>query len=256
MIKIIRPIFILLFFIALTFIGGKTFAQGIDSTYYFNPIKDDIAKKIPHLEALIDSAISNNPYIQWEELKAARVVYDIKTERRKWTEHLGIEGTFQYGNYYYNDRDELTRLNQFYLTESRRLNYGGGFYLRFPLYYLIDRRNNINKKKKELEIAIIQREVRVKEIRKDVIRTFNELMQQQYMLKISNDYQQTSDMMMQNAEIMFLNGEIPPEEYNRQKDYQTRGAQSYAETLGRFNIAFTMLEELVGFKFNLINVLK
>lgn len=256
MIKIFKSFFIIFVFIGFAFIGGKTFAQGIDSTLYFNPIKDDIAKKIPHMEALIDSAIANNPYIKWEELKAARVIYDIKTERRKWTEHFGIEGTFNYGNYFYNDRDELTRLNQFYLTESRRMNYGGGLYLRFPLYYLIDRKNNINKKKKELEIAIIQREVRVKEIRKDVIRTFNELMQQQYMLKISNDYQQTSDMMMQNAEIMFLNGEIPPEEYNRQKDYQTRGAQSYAETLGRFNIAFTMLEEIVGFKFNLINVLK
>lgn len=256
MIKVLKLFLITLIFIGFSITGGKTFAQGIDSSMYFNPIKDDIAKKIPHLEALIDSAIANSPYIKWEELKAARVVYDIKTERRKWTEHFGIEGIFNYENYQYNDRDELTRLNQFYLTESRRLNYGGGIYLRFPLYYLIDRKNNINKKKKELEIAIIQREVRVKEIRKDVITTFNELMQQQYMLKISNDYQQTSDMMMQNAEIMFLNGEIPPEEYNRQKDYQTRGAQSYAETLGRFNIAFTLLEEIVGFKFNLINVLK
>lgn len=256
MIKVTKSIFIILTFICFAFMSENTYAQGIDNSVYFNPIKDDIAHKIPHLEALIDSAIANSPTVKWEELKAARVVYDIKTERRKWTEHFGIDGIFNYGNYFYNDRDELTRLNQFYLTESRRLNYGGGFYLRFPFYFLIDRKNNINKKKKELEIAIIQREVRIKEIRKEVIRTFNELMQQQNMLQISNDYQQTSDMMMQNAEIMFLNGEIPPEEYNRQKDYQTRGAQAYAETLGRFNIAFTMLEELVGFKFNLINVLK
>lgn len=256
MIRNTKTLFTYISIFGLLLIAFNSNAQMIDSSIYFNPIKDDIAKKIPPLEALIDSAVANSPWVKWEELKAARVTYDIKTERRKWTEHFGIEGIFNYGNYFYNDRDELTRLDQFYLTESRRMNYGGGFYIRFPFYYIIDRKNNINKKKKELEVAMIQRDVRVREIREEVIRTYNELMQQQLMLKISNDYQQTSDMMMQNAEIMFLNGEIPPEEYNRQKDYQTRGAMSYAETLGRFNIAFTLLEELVGFKFNLINVLK
>jgi len=256
MIKITKSIFITLIIICFTIISENTFAQRIDSSMYFNPIKDNIADKIPRMEALIDSAIANNPQIDFTELKAARVAYDIKSEQRMWTEHFGFEGEVKWGRQYWNDRDELTRLNDFYLTESRRFDYRVGFYIRFPLYYLIDRRNNINKKKKELEIEIIQREIKVKEIRKEVIREYNELMQQQNMLQISNDYQQTSIMMMQNAEVMFLNGEIPPEEYNRQKDYQTRGAQSYAQTLGRFNIAFTMLEELVGIKFNLINVLK
>ncbi len=256
MIRNTRPIFAFLLFVGLSLMSASSYSQGVDSSMFFNPIKDDIAKKIPPLEALIDSSIANSPYIKWEELKAARIIYDIKTERRKWTEHFFIDMEINYGNFYFNDRDELTRLNQFYLTESRRLSTRAAFYVHFPLYYIIDRRNNIKKKKKEMEIAIIQREVRVREIRREVIRTYNQLMQEQLKLIISNDYQQTSDMMMQNAEIMFMNGEIPPEEYNRQKDYQTRGALDYAETLGRFNIAYTLLEELVGFKFNLINVLK
>jgi len=232
------------------------YSQFVDSSMYFNPIKDDISKKIPPIESLIDSAIANSPLILWEELKAARDAYEVKTKRRDWTKNFGITAIFDWGNYFYNDRDELTRLNQFYLTQSKRMAYGVGIFLRFPVYDFIDRRNNINKMKKEHEMALVYREVRVKEIRIEVIRTYNELLQNQWKLKISNDYQQTSDMMMQNAEIMFLNGEIPPEEYNRQKDYQTKGAIEYAETLGRFNIAFTLLEELVGFKFNLINVLK
>ena len=40
----------------------------------------------------IDSAIVNSPLILWEELKAARVAYDIKTERRVWTKNLGLTG--------------------------------------------------------------------------------------------------------------------------------------------------------------------
>ncbi len=256
MIKITKTLFTFLLFIGLSFVSISGYSQVVDSSLYFNPIKDDISKKIPHIEALIDSAIANSPYIKWEELKVARAAYDVISVKRDWISHFGIDGLINRGNYFFSDRDELTRLNQFYLTQSKRFTYAAGFYVRFPLTAIIDRRNNISKSKKDMEIAIIQRAVKVREIRKDVIRTYNELMQQQLKLKISNDYQQFSDMMMQSSEILFLNGEIPPEEYSRQKDYQTRGAQAYAETLGLFNITYTLLEETVGFKFNLINVLK
>lgn len=231
-------------------------AQAIDSSLFFDPITDDIRNRIPPLEALIDSAIANSPQITIEELKAAAVKYEIISARREWTKYFEIIGYSNAGLWLRHERNELSGLSDFYLTESRRQAFNAGFTIKLPLYNLIDRKNNINKEKKKLEIAIVQREVIVKEIRKIVIATYNELIQLQDRMKISNDYQQTSDMMMQNAEIMFLNGEIPPEEFNRQKDYQTRGALEYAANIGNFNNAYTLLEELVGFRFNLINVLK
>lgn len=231
-------------------------AQVADNSLEYNPIFDDIAKKIPPLEALIDSAIANSPRITIEELQAVGARYEILSAKREWLSYFDIIGYSNAGIWYHNERDELTKLNDFYLTESHRQAYNAGFTIKFPLYSLIDRRNNINKEKKRLEVAIVEREVIVREIRKTVITTYYELLQQQHIMKISNDYQQTSDVMMQNADIMYRNGEIPAEEFNRQKDYQTRGAAAYAQTIGRFNIAYTLLEELVGFKFNLINVLK
>lgn len=248
----LKSLFIASLFLVL---NASVFSQGTDSTNLFNPIFDDIAKKIPPLEALIDSAIANSPEIKIEELQASWARYEILSERREWLKYFEVIGYTNMGLWTFDDRTESNNsiFNQF--TESQRQAYNVGFTFEFPLYSLIDRKNNINKRKKLLEIAIVEREIFVKEIRKLVIATYNELLQQQYKMKISNDYQQTSDMMMQNAEIMFLNGEIPPEEFNRQKDYQTRGALAYAETIGRFNNAYTLLEEIVGFKFNLINVL-
>ncbi len=231
-------------------------AQQIDSSNYFNPIFDDIAKKIPPLEALIDSAIANSPEIRIEELQATWARYEILSERREWTKYFEVIGYSNAGIWLFDDKQETSNSIFESFLESRRQAYNVGFTFEFPFYSIVDRKNNINKRKKLLEIAIVEREVIVREIRKLVISTYNELLQQQHKMKISNDYQQTSDMMMQNAEIMFLNGEIPPEEFNRQKDYQTRGALAYAETIGRFNNAYTLLEEIVGFKFNLINVLK
>ena len=237
-------------------ISSALYAQEIDSSLLFNPIRESIADKLPPLEALIDSAIAHSPNIKIEELQADWARYEITSAKRGWMQHWGFDAVINYGNYLYNDRDELTRLDKFYLSESRRLNYGAGMYARIPIFYLVDRKNEINKKRKLLEIAIVNREVYVREIRKAVINTYNILLQQQHILQITNDYQQVADMMMRNAENMFLNGEIPPEEYARQKDYQTRGATDYALTIGRFNDAFTLLEELVGIRFNLINVIK
>jgi outer membrane protein TolC len=242
--------------IGFLFLSLFGFSQIQADSAIFEAIKDDIAKKLPPLESLIDLAIANAPEIDLEELKATRAKYDIKTERRVWTEHIGIEGIFNYGHWFYNDRDELTRLNRFYLTESRRMNYGVGIYIKFPLYFLIDRKNNINKKKKELEIAMIQKDIKIKELRKKVIELYYELLDQQRKLKGSMLYQQASELMMQNATNSFLNGEIPPEEYNRQLDYKTRGDQAYGENVRLFNIAYVLLEEIVGVKFNLINTVK
>lgn len=233
-----------------------TNAQEIDSSRFFDPIYDDIANKIPPLEALIDSAIANSPEIKIEELQASYSRYEIITARRDWTKHFVVIGYTTANTWVSNDRDELTRLNNFYLSETRRYGANAAIGFEFPLNSIINRKNSINKEKKRLEIAIVRRELIVRIIRKSVITHYNELLQQQQKMKISNDYQQTSEMMMQNAEIMFRNGEIPAEEFNRQKDYQTRGAIQYADIIGRFNNAYTILEELVGFKFNLINVLK
>ncbi|PKP35278.1 MAG: hypothetical protein CVU00_03205 [Bacteroidetes bacterium HGW-Bacteroidetes-17] len=251
--KLLLKISVPLFFIVFTSIVE---AQVTDSSMFFNPIRDNIAQKLPPLEALIDSAIANSPQIQMDELNADLTRYEIISAKRQWLQHWGLDMIVNYGNYLYNDRDELTRLDKFYLSESRRLNYGAGIYVRMPIFYAVDRKNEINKKKKYREIAIVNREIHVRMIRQEVIATYNILMQQQDILKITNDYQQVADMMMRNAENMFLTGEIPPEEYARQKDYQTRGATDYALTIGRFNSAYTLLEELVGIKFNLINVLK
>ncbi len=232
------------------------FSQYYDSTMVYNPVKDDIRDKIPPLETLIDSAIKNSPRIRLEELKATRVRYDIKTERRKWTEHLGFEGLINYGHWYFNDRDELTKLDRFYLTESRRSTYNGQFYIKLPLFAIVDRRNNINKKKKELEMAMVEREIQIRELRTKVIEIYYDLVGYQTKLKGRMKYQEVSEMMMQMAVNRWLSGDIPAEEYNRQLDYKTRGDESYNETLRLFQKAYVMLEEVAGIKFNLLNVVK
>ncbi len=103
---------------------------------------------------------------------------------------------------------------------------------------------------------MVRKQERIRQIRELVITTYNELVQQQNLLIIANDFRQFSMVQMQMAELQYLNREIDIADYTRLKDYQTRGDLNFAEILGRFNIAYTLLEEIVGIKFNLVNVLK
>lgn len=229
-------------------------AQNIDSSRYFNPITDDIAKKLPPLEALIDSAIANSPLVKIEELQADYNTYEIKSAKNKWLNHIYLDAEFDAGNWLYRDRNELLTID-WYNYESRRVSYYAGFSVRFPLVDIFDRRNQINLKKKLKEISLVTRQHRIREVKEAVVTTYNELIQQQNLLRISNEYQQYANIYMPIAEMEFKNGEIPASELQRLKDYQTRGEIAFADIVMAFNDAYWRLEEIVGMKFNLINVL-
>lgn len=225
-----------------------------DTSRYYNPITDDIATKLPPLEALIDSAIANSPQIKIEELDANYSMYEVKSAKIDWLRHFYLDFEFDAGDWTYYDRDEFMPEQRFYLSESRRIATYGGFSVRFPLHAIFDRRNEINRKKKLTEMAMARREWRVRQIRELVVTTYNELIQQQELLRVSNEYQQFGDIYMPIAEMEFKNGEIPASELQRLKDYQTRGAMAFKDIIKRFNDAYWRLEEIVGMKFNLINV--
>ncbi|MCD4773529.1 MAG: TolC family protein [Bacteroidales bacterium] len=232
------------------------YSQEVDSSLYFNPITDDIQNKILPLEALIDSAIKNDPRVKLEALRVDYERYKVLSARRDWTRNLGFQGNLDYGNYYYYDRDELTRIDRFYLTESRRTNAAIGVYLRIPLLFIIDRRNEINKAKKMVEIMMMDRRTKIRVVRREVVEAYNSMLEQQALIRISNDYQQYSLVEMGMAELEFINGEIPASELTRLKDYQTQRYIAFAQSIWRFNYYLELLEEIVGIRFNLINKLK
>ncbi len=247
---------IIVLFILLTISVSVSYSQDVDTSLFFNPITDDIQNKILPLEALIDSAIKNDPRIKLEALQIDYERYQITTARLDWTRNLGFQGDFTYGNLYYYDRDELTRLDRFYLTESRRTNIGAGLWFRFPLYSLVNRRTEIHKRKKAVEISMMRRNVQIRVVRREVVEAYNNMLEHQALIRISNEYQQYSIVEISMAELEFLNGEITASELTRLKDFQTQRFLAFAESVWRFNYYLELLEEIVGVRFNLINKLK
>mgnify|MGYP006289165173 CR=1 FL=1 len=248
-----KNILTFLFLIFHVLVAGQN-NQENEKNDFFNPLTDDIATKLPPLEALIDSAIENSPRIKVEELTADYYRYTTKSAKVNWTRNFYLDAEFDAGDWNYWDRDELNQVDRFYYSESRRVSYLVGASIRFPLIDIVDRRNQINQQKKQVEIALANRDWQIRQVREQVVTLFNELIQQQELLRISNEYQQYADIYMPIAEMEFKNGEIPASELQRLKDYQTRGAERFANIIKAFNDAYWRLEEIVGMKFNLINV--
>ena len=228
----------------------------IDSTKLFNPLVDDIRQKIPPLRVLIDSASLNSPSLQYEDLKAQYYYYEQLSAQRAWLEHFSLNFDANFGNWDFWDKDEINKVDRYYWSGSVRDNYAVGFYIRFPLATLFDRRNRINKQKKWQEISLTQREINKRFLVKQVITIYNDMVQFQKYIRIYEDYENFTMMQMQMAQNEFLNGEITAAEYARLKEIQTRGSINFQQAVSEFNKNYQMLEVVTGMKFNLINVLR
>lgn len=220
----------------------------------FDPIKDDISTKILPLEMLIDSAIANNPYIQFRDLQLIVNDCKLRSNRIEWTRNFGVQTDFRYGNFYnYSTNATDGVVPPAVSTVRNEFKYGAAIYMNLPLYTFANRRNQIKLAKTEIEQAQRMAEVQRNETRQLVIRQYNDLILKQRLLRIKSKYLQTSRINMQMVEKEFVNGIISVTEYARISEIVTRTESDYENSSMDFLTAFMILEEVVGIKFNITN---
>ena len=240
----------LLFLFSLGFIGSA-FAQAENK---FDPMVDDISNKIPPLEVLIDSAIANNPYIQFQDLQLIINNCKLKASRVDWTRYIGLQGDLRYGNFYNYTANSTGGIDPPSIaTTSAESKYGGALYLNLPFYAFANRKNQIKLAKTEIEQAESMAEVRRNELRQVVIRQYNELILKQNLLRIKSKYFETSKINMQMVEKEFSNGIISVTEYARISETVSRTETDFENSRMDFLTAYMILEEIVGMKFHLNN---
>lgn len=251
----------LLLVVGLIFLTNvKVFAQTqtarVDSSRFFNPITDDITKRLPPLQVLIDSAAYNSPSVRYQDLKEQYYEYTTLSARRAWLDYFSLNWDSNYGRWDFWNQDDVVQKGRYYHYWSWRSSYQAGFYIRLPLLAIVDRRNQINQQKKWIEIATMQKEINRRFLTTQVITYYNNLVEYENYIRIYNKYQNFTLMQMQMAQNEFLNGEISVAEYTRLKEIQTRGAIYFQQAIAEFNNAYQLLQVTTGMKFNLINILQ
>jgi len=245
-------LFLILFIV---FIGNLRAQEiQVSNETVFNPITDDITKKIPPLDVLIDSALINSHRLKYWDKEIKITEYELKTIKREWTDHLSIQGDAIEGTW-----TSLVFVHDQYGNEVGTLGttdqgrYSVSVTLRMPLMSLWDRGNKIKLQKTRIESNIEKMKEDRQSIRANVINLYNELLIQQNMLKLDIDNIEFSELTAEMADIEYQNGKINLSDLSRIRDNLNRAKYRYVDSKTGFIKAYVMLQELTGIKFNELN---
>lgn len=220
----------------------------------FNPITDDITKKIPELEALIESAIENSHKLRYLQNQVKMSNYNLKSTRRDWAKYVYFTGNVSEGS-----ASSLTFVEDQFgnsvgtLGTTDQTRWSVGMQVRLPLFNLVNYKNQVNIAKVEIEGKIEQKLDAQKEIRAQVITLYNELVIQQKMLRIDIDNIEYASLASEMAEKEYQQNKISLGEMSRIRDVLSRARSRHVTTKINFINAYVMLQELTGVKFSELN---
>lgn len=222
----------------------------------FNPLIDDIILKLPSLQTLIDSAIANSPKVKYEDASIGIYKLNVETAKIDYLRYIVLQGGYARANYYnYSINETSSSAATEFLSNRDEARYNIGANINFPIINFFDQKSLVRRTKLEMERAYYLRDERIQEIRQTVITLYEELVMRQKTLKIRNENQQTTTLQVKMGEREFLNGKIPISEWSRLIDNNARGLYGFEEEISRFKVAYLLLEDIVGMKFNLLNQL-
>ena len=218
-------------------------------------LKIEIESVLPPLANLIDSAIAHNPYVRYRDLQILVNKCKFNADRSQWLRNMGVQTDIRRGTFdNFSTNTSEGQNPSLFATRSSQTNYGVGAYIKFPLYDFVNRKNQVNLARTELEQAESMAEVQRDEVRQLVIRQYQELVLNQKLIRNKSKYFETAKVSMAMAEKEFQNGTIPVGEYSRISEIVNRADDDFETARINFITSYLILEEIVGVKFNLNNL--
>lgn len=228
-----------------------SFAQDEDRSEI---LTGDIEGFLPPLQTLIDSAIINNPEIKFRTLQVRVNEFKLSSERSYWTRNVGMQTDIRYGTFNnFSTNVSEGQTPSLVATNVNQTNYGVGLYIKFPLYDVVNRKNQIGLAQAEVEQAVSMAEFQKKEVRQFVIQQYNDVVLKQRLFKNKTRSIETSRLNLSMVEEEFINGVTPVVEYSRIHQMTSIAEDDLERARMEFINSLMILEELVGFEFNIIN---
>lgn len=205
----------------------------------------------PPLNVVIDSVLKQSAMLSFRNSNILAKESALATERIYWTKNLGLQADYKYGNMNNSlangDDDDDSRV----LTTTKQFTYSTGVYLKVPLFDGLNRKNQIQLAKSEVEGAKAMADAQKEEIRQRVILLYQDLLLKQKILQIRSRSLGDARVNMQMVEKEFRNGVVPISEYVRISGMTTNMEAAYETAISEFVTAKKILEDMAGFVFGL-----
>lgn len=217
----------------------------------FDILKDEIQLAIPPLSLLLDSALANDPLVNFRDKQISVNQYKLNLERNYWMRDIGFQADVRYGNFdNFSTNTSEGQTPATYSTSRSETKYGIGAYIKFPVFDLINQRTKSNLAKFEIKQAEDMLAMQSDEVKQKVIRQYNELIVNQKLLQLKAKYLETARINMLMTEKEFINGVISVTEYSRLSSIYWNAEESYESAKMNFRTSYMILEEIVGIKLN------
>lgn len=207
--------------------------------------------KFPTLKVVIDSVLKRSAMVNFRNQHIGVKESTLASERIYWSKNLGIQADTRYGNLSNFATSEDGISNTAALTTAKQFNYSVGFYLKIPIFDVLNRKNQIKLAKLEVDEAKSMAEFQKEEIRQTVIRMYQDLLLKQKLLQIRSRSLGDGRVNLQMVEKEFRNGVVPISEYVRIVSMTENLEADYTKAMSEFITAKLMLEDMAGFEFGL-----
>lgn len=204
---------------------------------------------IPSLKLVIDSVLSRNAMLKFRKQHVGVKESTLASEKIYWTRNFGIQGDTRYGNLNNFSTNADGQLNTSTSTTTRQFNYSIGFYVKIPIFDVLNRKNQLGLARLEVEEAKSMAQFQEDEIRQTVIRLYQELILKQNVLKIRSKSLSDGKINMQMVEKEFRNGIVPVSEYVRITSITSELEVGYEVAKSEFIAVKKLLEDMAGFTF-------
>jgi outer membrane protein TolC len=203
----------------------------------------------PPLMVLMDSAIRHNAMMSYRGQELVARQANLKLQQNSWLRNMGLQADTRYGtfdNFSSNANGQSTTIQS---VTSNQFNYGGGLFVKLPVFDVVSRKTQIRQAKAEMEQAKYLQVEQENEIRQAVIKLYEDLLLKQKLLRIKSQNLGSATVNAEMVEREFRNGVIPVAEYVRLSDMTSRIKSEYEMAKSDFMVSKKILEEVVGFKF-------
>ena len=207
----------------------------------------DLEQMLLPLDEIIEIAITNSPYINYDLALIERQKSSLVVTKREWHRVLSAQAFYSWGNQALNYGSENGGYSYNILN-----GYRYGFNLNIPLSEFTTRKARVNMDKAELNAAQHKREQTEMMLRRQVIEEYNQLLAAQKLLKIKTEGNENARITFEVVDRKFREGSIQLDDMTRANDALVAAQVAQVMSVTEYRIMLLSFEELIGVKLDAI----
>lgn len=201
----------------------------------------DLADYLPPLNLLIDSAVANNPQIEYYRQRQLMFEYEIGIGRNQWMEGVRLFTNYNMGTSGASDGMIFVQGFQY------------GINVQIPLSMFFGQRDAGKMSKAASMAEEQQKERTIIEIETKVEETYSRLFMLRDLIREATNAKESAQFIYEQSEAKYIRGEIPLDELGQNADLRTKWATNYITLKTEFYDTYRRLERLVGVPFSKFN---